>query len=62
MVFPIVAPPDPPYLRSPYISVYFPYLNYGKNLEKYLLQNQQANFNQTWYKSSLVKGNSKLFK
>jgi hypothetical protein len=29
-----------------------------KNL---LLQNQQANFNKTWYKSSLGKGNSKLF-
>jgi hypothetical protein len=25
--------------------------------EKNLLQNQQANFNQTWYKSSLGKGN-----
>jgi hypothetical protein len=30
-----------------------------KNL---LLQNQQANFNQTWYKSFLGKGYSKLFK
>jgi hypothetical protein len=29
---------------------------------KNLLQNQQANFNQTWYKSPLGKGNSKLFK
>ena len=27
-----------------------------------LLQNQQANFNQTWHKSSLGKGNSKLYK
>jgi hypothetical protein len=27
-----------------------------KNL---LLQNQQSNFNQTWYKSSLGKGNNK---
>jgi hypothetical protein len=31
-------------------------------LKKNLLQNQQANFNQTWYKSSLGKGNSKLYK
>jgi hypothetical protein len=30
-----------------------------KNL---LFQNQQANFNQTWYKSSLGIGDSKLFK
>jgi hypothetical protein len=30
-----------------------------KNL---LLQNHQANFNQTWYKASLGEGNSKLFK
>jgi hypothetical protein len=29
-----------------------------KNL---LVQNQQANFNQTWHKSSFGKGNSKLF-
>jgi hypothetical protein len=28
---------------------------------KNLLQNQQANFNQTWYKSSLGNGNSELF-
>jgi hypothetical protein len=28
-------------------------------LEKKNLQNQQANFNQTWHKSSLGKGNSK---
>jgi hypothetical protein len=27
-----------------------------------LLQNQHANFNQTWYKSFLGKGNSKSFK
>jgi hypothetical protein len=26
------------------------------------LQNQQANFNKIWYKSSLGKGNSKLYK
>jgi hypothetical protein len=32
------------------------------NIEKNLLQNQQANFNQTWYKLSFGKGNSKLFK
>jgi hypothetical protein len=31
-------------------------------LKKNLLQNQQANFNQTWHESSLGKGNSKLFK
>jgi hypothetical protein len=31
-------------------------------IEKNLLQNQQANFNQAWYKSSLGKGDSKLFK
>jgi hypothetical protein len=31
-------------------------------IEKNLLQNQLANFNQTWQKSSLGKGNSKLFK
>jgi hypothetical protein len=30
--------------------------------KKNLLLNQQANFNQTWYKSSLGKGNSKLYK
>jgi hypothetical protein len=30
--------------------------------KKTLLQNQQANFNQTWYKSSYGKGNSKLYK
>ena len=29
---------------------------------KNLLQNQRANFNQTWYKSFLGEGNSKLFK
>jgi hypothetical protein len=29
---------------------------------KDLLQNQQAKFNQTWYKLSLGKGNSSLFK
>ena len=29
--------------------------------KKNFLQNQQANFNQTWQKSSLGKGNSKLF-
>jgi hypothetical protein len=29
---------------------------------KTLLHNQEANFNQTWYKSSLGKENSKLFK
>jgi hypothetical protein len=29
---------------------------------KNLLQNQQANFNQTWYNLFLGKGNSKLFK
>jgi hypothetical protein len=29
---------------------------------KNLLQNQQANFNQTWYKSSLGKENLKLYK
>jgi hypothetical protein len=28
--------------------------------KKNLLQNQQANFNQTWYKLSLGKGNSKI--
>jgi hypothetical protein len=27
-----------------------------------LLQNQHANFNETWYKLFLGKGNSKLFK
>jgi hypothetical protein len=26
------------------------------------LPNQQANFNQTWYKSSLGKGDSRVFK
>jgi hypothetical protein len=31
-------------------------------IEKNLLQNQQANFNKTWYTSSLGKGNSKLYK
>jgi hypothetical protein len=30
--------------------------------KKNLLQNQLANFNQTWYKLSLGKGNPKLFK
>jgi hypothetical protein len=30
--------------------------------EKKNLQNQQANFNQTWYKSSLGKEDSELFK
>jgi hypothetical protein len=33
--------------------------NFQKSL---LLQNQQTNFNETWYKSFLGKGNSKLFK
>ena len=37
-----------------YIHVYI-----EKNL---LLQNQQANFNQTWHKSFLGKGDSKLSK
>jgi hypothetical protein len=31
-------------------------------IEKSLLQNQQANFNQTWNKLSLGHGDSKLFK
>jgi hypothetical protein len=30
--------------------------------KKNLLQNQQANFNQTWHKSFLDKGDSELFK
>jgi hypothetical protein len=30
-------------------------------LKTNLLQNQQASFNQTWYKSSLGKGISKLY-
>jgi hypothetical protein len=34
----------------------FAYVYIEKNL---LLQNQLANFNQTWHKSSLGKGNSK---
>jgi hypothetical protein len=34
-------------------------LKFFKNL---LLQNQQANFNQPWYKSSLGNGDSKLSK
>jgi hypothetical protein len=29
---------------------------------KNLLQNKLANFNETWYKSSLGKGSSKLYK
>jgi hypothetical protein len=36
-------------------------LKYTKN-ENLLLQNQQATFNQTWYKLSLGKGNSSLCK
>ena len=32
------------------------------HIEKNLLQNQQANFNQTWHKSSLGKGKLKFFK
>jgi hypothetical protein len=31
-------------------------------IEKNLLQKQQANFNKTWYKLILGKGNSKLYK
>jgi hypothetical protein len=34
----------------------------GSFLKNLLLQKQQANFNKTWYKSSLGKGNSKLYK
>jgi hypothetical protein len=34
-------------------------LKFFKNL---LLQNEQANFNESWYKSSLGNGGSKLFK
>jgi hypothetical protein len=37
----------------------FTYVYIEKNL---LFQNQQSNFNQTWYKLFLGKGNSKLFK
>jgi hypothetical protein len=41
-------------------------LGYGetiaKNKTKNLLYNQQVNFNQTWYKSFLGKGNSTLLK
>jgi hypothetical protein len=33
-----------------------------KAFKNLLLYKQQANFNQTWYKSSLGKGNSKLYK
>jgi hypothetical protein len=33
-----------------------------KFLKNLLLQNQLAKFNQTWYKLSLGKGNSSLFK
>jgi hypothetical protein len=36
--------------------------NHKRVIFKNLLQNQQAKFNQTWHKSSLGKGNSKLFK
>jgi hypothetical protein len=35
---------------------------YSEILKNLLLQNQQANFNQTWYKSSFGGGNFKLFK
>jgi hypothetical protein len=31
----ITSIPVPQISRFPYISVYFPYLNYGNNLEKY---------------------------
>jgi hypothetical protein len=41
-------------IGKPYLHVFI--------LKKNLLQNQLANFNQTWYKSSLGKGNPKLFK
>jgi hypothetical protein len=43
-----------PQYGKPYFSVFI----LKKNP---LLQNQQANINQTWYKSSLGKGNSKLY-
>jgi hypothetical protein len=36
--------------------------NLLKIFKNLLLQNQQANFNKTWYKLSLGKGNSKLYK
>jgi hypothetical protein len=45
--------------RSTIRKTIFIYVYIEKN---FLLQNQNANFNQTWYKLSLGKGNSKLFK
>jgi hypothetical protein len=35
---------------------------YFEILKNLLLQNQKANFNETWYKSSLGTGDSKLLK
>jgi hypothetical protein len=43
-------------MGKPYLHVVTGYI------EKNILQNQQANFNQTWYISFLGKGNSKFFK
>jgi hypothetical protein len=49
-------PPSPRGDNSERVKIYWTFF---KNL---LLQKKQASFNKTWYKSSLGKGNSKLYK
>jgi hypothetical protein len=50
---------DNPSQRGDYSERMKIHSNFKKNL---LLQNQLTKFNQTWYKLSLGKGNSSLFK